>query len=170
MTETSPSQAVQEQIDALARYYQDYSAESTRQEHKTTGLQRIGEWFSGSKRFSDDTMHTKFYEGVQTQVSQLESALAALPDRSEAAQAAERAVSILLDPIPESERDVGGWMRFAAEPLCEPLLPYLNRETLQAVYDRYNWFYPKRLQFPAQVKLRKAMERLLQDGSDPAPA
>lgn len=161
MTETSPSQSVQAQIDALARYYQDYSAESTRQEHKATGLQKIGAWFSGSKRFSDDTMHTKFYEGVQAQVAQLEATLAALPDRSEAAQAAERAVSIVLDPIPEAERDVGGWMRFAAEPLCEPLLPYLSRAALQALYDRYNRFYPKRLQFPAQVKLRKAMERLL---------
>ena len=161
-TETSAAlRAVLDQIDALARYYQDYSAESARLEHQATGLQRIGAIFSGSKRFSDDSMHTKFYEGVQARVTALEASIAALPDRAEAAQAAEQAVAVILDPIPEEERDVGGWMRFAAEPLCQPLLAHLTRDTLQAVYDRYNLVYPKRLQFPTQVKLRKAMEKLL---------
>ncbi|MGM9538107.1 MAG: hypothetical protein ACI3VN_07240 [Candidatus Onthomonas sp.] len=161
-TETSAAlRAVLDQIDELAGYYQDYSEESTRLENQVTGLQRIGAFFSGSKRFSNDSMHTKFYEGVQARVPVLEASIAALPDRAEAAQAAERAVAIILDPIPEEDRDVGGWMRFAAEPLCQPLLVYLERDTLQAIYDRYNLVYPKRLQFPAQVKLRKAMEKLL---------
>lgn len=161
-TQTSPTlQAVLDQIDDLARYYQDYSAESTRLENQATGLQRIGAFFSGSKRFSNDSMHTKFYEEVQDRVARLDRDIAALTDPAQAAEAAQRAVAVILNPIPEEERDVGGWMRFAAEPLCQPLLTYLERDTLQAIYDRYNRIYPKRLQFPTQVKLRKAMEQLL---------
>lgn len=155
-----PDQALQAQLDALACYYQSYTTESTQQEAETKGLRQLGSWFVHSQRFSNDSMHQKFYNGVKAQVEQLDAALAALPAQ-EAAQGADQAISILLQFIPESQRDVGGWMRFAAEPLCQPLLAYLTRDALQALYDRYNQFYPKRLQFPAQVKLRREMERLL---------
>lgn len=161
MTETASYGAVEEQIAALDAFYRDYAAESAREERKTTGLARIGEWFAGSKRFANDTMHTNFYEGVQARVAQLTETLDALSDAGAAARAAQAAIAIILNPIPEGERDVGGWMRFAAEPLCLPLLTYLPREVLEEQYRAYNRVYPKRLQFPAQVKLRKEMERLL---------
>lgn len=161
MAEIQVHADVQTQLDDLARFYRDYSAESTRLEHQHTGIQRIGEWFSGANKFANDTMHSKFYDEVQARVTALEKAIAALPDPAEADQAAQRAIAILFDPVEESQRDVGDWMRFAAEPLLQPLLPYLDREALQALYDRYNWYYPKRLQFPTQKKLRKAMEALL---------
>lgn len=161
MSDTSSYPALSQLLDELAQYYQNYSAESTRQEAQASGLKQLGSWFVHSQRFSNDSMHTRFYEGVQKQVAQLESTLAAVDDPAQAAQAAQRAVEIMVDPIPETQRDVGGWMRFAAEPLCQPLLAYLTREALQQLYDRYNRSYPKRLQFPAQVKLRKAMEKLL---------
>lgn len=153
--------ALSQLLDELAQYYQNYSAESTRQEAQASGLRQLGSWFIHSQRFSNDSMHTRFYEGVQKRVAQLVSTLDALDDPAPAAQAAARAIEIMVDPIPESQRDVGGWMRFAAEPLCQPLLTYLTREELQQLYDRYNRSYPKRLQFPAQVKLRKEMEKRL---------
>lgn len=160
MTNLTLPQDISDQIDALEQYYQNYAAESARPEHQSRGLKRLGELFGGSSRFANDTMHTQFYEGVQARVAQLAAQIAAL-EPSEAAEAAGRAVAIVLNPIPQQDRDVAGWMRFAAEPLCQPLLPYLERERLQAIYDSYNRIYPKRLQFPAQVQLRKAMEQLL---------
>lgn len=160
MTEIQ-NQAVPEQLEALSAYYRDYTVESTQQEAEAKGLKQLGSWFVHSQRFSNDSMHQKFYQGVQVRVQALDKALAALSSPQEAGAAAEQALSILLQFIPESQRDVGGWMRFAAEPLCQPLLAYLPSDALQALYDRYNQFYPKRLQFPAQVKLRREMERLL---------
>lgn len=163
MTETASYGSVEEQIEALGTFYRDYAEKSAREESKTTGLARIGEWFAGSRRFANDTMHTKFYEGVQERVARLTEALAELSDTQAAARGAQAAVAIILNPIPEEERDVGGWMRFAAEPLCLPLLVYLPREVLEEQYRAYNRIYPKRLQFPTQVKLRKEMERLLRE-------
>lgn len=161
MADSQAFLAVQAQIDALAQFYQDYSAESTRLEREHSGLRQIGEWFVGSTRFSNDSMHTKFYEAAQARISALAQAVSALTDPEEARRAALAAIDIIFDPVEESERDVGAWMRFAAEPLCQPFLAYLDLESLSTLYERYNKIYPKRLQFPNQVKLRKAMEQLL---------
>lgn len=161
MADSQAFQAVQAQIDALARFYQDYSAESSRLEHAHTGLRQIGDWFTGASRFSNDSMHTKFYEDAQARITQLDRAVSALESQEEARRAALAAIDIIFDPVEESERDVGDWMRFAAEPLCQPFLTYLDRDSLRGLYERYNQIYPKRLQFPNQVKLRKAMEALL---------
>lgn len=166
MTETLPAQVVLEQIEALCAYYQEYCKECARIERETSGIKRLGQWFSPASRFSNDSMHTKFYEGVQARVDELDRALAALSDSGQRAEAAQQAISVILHPIPESERDVAGWMRFAAEPLCLPLLTYLPPDTLRELYEQYNRVYPKRLQFPAQVKLRKEMERLLKRETD----
>lgn len=153
--------AVQEQIRALAQFYRTYSAESARQEReRRSGLGWLGEFFSSDRRFSNDEMHTRFYEEVRARIQALAEAIGALPE-TEARQAAMQAVDILFDPVKPDERDTAGWMRFAAEPLCGPLLRYLDRPTLEALYRRYNEVYPKRLQFPAQVRLRREMERLL---------
>lgn len=158
---SSALQAVLDQIDGLAHFYQDYSAESARLEHQHTGIRRLGELFSGANKFSNDSMHAKFYEDVQARVTELDQSISALTDPQEACSAAWAAIDVIFQPVPEAERDAGAWMRFAAEPLCQPFLAYLDRPHLSGLYERYNKIYPKRLQFPNQVKLRKAMEQLL---------
>lgn len=156
-------QALKGQIEALAQLYQDYDADCAQYIKEHSGLEHVGEWIFGNNKFAEDRIHTDFHEGVKKKVAELNDALSQL-DAGTAQQYALEALSIIVDPIEEQERHEGGWMRFATETVSQPLLIYLDYEHLKAFSDRYNDFYPKRLQFPNQVKYRKAMEALLKKG------
>ena len=151
---------LQTQIDALAAFYQSYLNECQKYIQEHSGLEHLGEWIFGSHKFADDRMHTDFHEGVKKLVSELDAALGRA-DRETARDYALKALYIIVDPIEESARDESGWMRFATEPASEPLLTYLDADSLEAFLERYNDAYPKRLQFPNQKKYRKTMETLL---------
>lgn len=153
-------QALKGQIQALAQFYQDYNTECEQYIKEHSGLEHVGEWIFGNNKFAEDRMHTDFHEGVKKRVAELNEALSQA-DPGTAQQYALEALAIIVDPIEEDQRHEGGWMRFATETISEPLLVYLDCEHLKVFLDRYNHFYPKRLQFPNQVKYRKAMEALL---------
>lgn len=151
---------LQTQIDALAAFYQSYLNECQKYIQAHSGLEHVGEWIFGNHKFAEDRMHTDFHAGVKKKVAELNDALSQT-DPGTAQQYALKALYIIVDPIEESERDESGWMRFATEPVSQPLLSYLDADSLNAFLDRYNDAYPKRLQFPNQKKYRKAMETLL---------
>lgn len=159
MTEITSLQA---QIDDLSAHYQAYIDRCAEYVRQHSSLEHVGDWIMGNNRFSKDTMHDTFLNGLKEKVAQLDQALSA-EEPAIAQEYAQKALAIIVDPIEEKKRDTCGWMRFAAEVESQPLLVYLDYEALADFYTRYITFYPKRYQFPNQVKYRKAMEKLLKE-------
>lgn len=150
-------------LENLAAFYETYQKASEKLEAEETGVSIFGGWFGGGRGIVNDRMHMEFYNAVEKRRDLLVTSLNSVQQEApaEAHRLAKAAVDIILRPIPDRFRDVGGWMRFAAEPLCEPLLKWLSREELTAIRKLYVDTYPKRKMFRTQKDLLKTMDALL---------
>ena len=111
-------------------------------------------WFSYNAQ-DIEPVHKDFLEGTEALVNQLAAAVAELSaeeeDRGKAL--AEQAVRSLLAEKSEALP--------AAEPLCAPLLPLLDRDALARQREEMLRITPRRLMFPRQLALLEEMDRLL---------
>lgn len=160
---TNPITTGEKLVINLAAFYETYQKSSSKLEAEESGASIFGGWFGGGRGIVNDRMHMEFYNAVEKRrdllVTCLESVELEHPD--DAHRLAKQAVDLILRPIPDRFRDVGGWMRFAAEPLCAPLLKWLSREELTAIRSLYLDTYPKRKMFQPQKELLKTMDELL---------
>lgn len=150
-------------LENLEAFYQTYQQSSRKLEAEESGASVFGGWFGGGRGIVNDKMHMEFYNAVQKRCELLTTSLTAGEEADPGAvhEIASRAVALILCPVPDRFRDVGGWMRFAAEPLCAPLLRWLSREELTAIRSLYVDTYPKRRMFQPQKELLAEMDRLL---------
>lgn len=161
MAELSPKATAEKLVANMHVFYDKYdqAARKLAVDNIRSGAW-INRWFTGSNKVDQSEIHKQFYDAVEKRCALLDGCLGQLPPE-EARPIAAEAVSIVLDPVPDSMRDAGGWVRLAAEPLCEPLLKYLSREELEAIRAKYLDVYPKRMMFASQKKLLKAMDGML---------
>lgn len=161
MAEKDPKLTAEKIVENMRVFYEKYrkSSADLMQEDMKTGSW-ISRWFTGSSKYDDSALHQQFYEAVDKRCKLLDGYLSEL-STEEAQPLASQAVAIVLDPVPDSMRSAGGWMRFAAEPLCAPLLKYLPREELREIRANYVDVYPKRKMFDTQKALLRQMDELL---------
>lgn len=102
-----------------------------------------------------------FLEGAETLTGELAAAVAALsPEEAEQGRAAaEQAVALMLEEKPQGIPNDRRLYLVAAEALCAPLLPLLDREALVRRREAMLKATPKRLMFPRQRELLEEMER-----------
>lgn len=161
MAEQNPKATAEKLVENMAVFYDKYDQASSKlavENIKSGGW--IGRWFTGVNKVDTSEIHKQFYDAVETRCTLLDGYLSRL-DPEEARPLAAKAVSIVLNPVPDSMRDAGGWVRLAAEPLCAPLLKYLSRDELTAIRAKYVDIYPKRMMFDTQKALLREMDRLL---------
>lgn len=165
MAEQNPISTAEKLVDNLSAFYETYQKASNRLEAEESGASVFGGWFGGGRGIVNDKLHMEFYQAVEKRRDLLVTSLAnAVKDHPEQVHAlAKRAADIILRPIPDRFRDVGGWMRFAAEPLSAPLLRWLSREELNAIRSLYLDTYPKRKMFQPQKELLAVMDDLLNE-------
>lgn len=119
-------------------------------------------WFSYNAQ-DIEPVHKDFLEGTEALVNQLAAAVAELSaeeeDRGKAL--AEQAVRSLLAEKSEALPNDRRLYLIAAEPLCAPLLPLLDRDALARRREEMLRITPRRLMFPRQLALLEEMDRLL---------
>lgn len=163
MSTSDPKITAQKLADNLAAFYQKYEAASLKLEMEESNPSKISGWFLGNRAVANNKIHQQFYDSVQKRCGLLCDSLTAVApaDPEFARQIAAQAVAVILNPIPDELRDVGGWMRFAAEPLSAPLFKWLSREDLAAIREKYLDIYPKRKMFKTQKALLKEIDAQL---------
>lgn len=164
MSESTPKATAQKLVDNLTTFYDKYRAASEALQQQANAGSQLGYWFTGRNPVADNDLHKKFYEAVEKRCTLLDGYLSQLSPE-EAHPLAAQAVAVVLDPVPDCLRDAGGWMRFAAEPLCAPLFRYLSRGELEAIRRHYLEIYPKRKLFKQQKALLKQLDHWIQDQS-----
>lgn len=163
MSEKNPKATAEKLVDNMTVFYDKYeksSSDLARENIKSGSW--ISRWFTGTDKLHNSEIHKQFYDAVETRCTLLDGYLAQLTPE-EAQPLAARAVAIVLDPVPDSMRNAGGWMRLAAEPLCAPLLKYLSKGEIVALRAKYVDVYPKRRMFDTQKALLREMERLIRE-------
>ena len=119
-------------------------------------------WFSYNAQ-DIEPVHKDFLEGTEALVNQLAAAVAELSaeeeDRGKAL--AEQAVRSLLAEKSEALPNDRRLYLIAAEPLCAPLLPRLDRDALSRRREEMLRITPRRLMVPRQLALLEEMDRLL---------
>lgn len=163
MSNVNPLTTAERLVENLTAFYEVYEHSSRKLEAEESGASVFGGWFGGGRGIVNDKMHMEFYQAVEKRRDLLVTSLTAgEASHSEQVHAlAKQAVDLILRPVPDQFRDVGGWMRFAAEPLCAPLLKWLSREELTVIRKLYVETYPKRKMFKPQKELLAEMDRLL---------
>lgn len=164
MKQQSLTSQIETQVDAISRFYANHIQKSAELEQENTSgtfAQRISGWFMGNKRTQDAPIHQNFLPIVEKLVGKLNDLLAQVEEPAVAAKYAMQAVDIIVDPVPDDLRDTGGWVRFAAEVLCQPLLVYLTHDQLLTLQQRYLRYYNVNRFFPNQKAFYKALTSLL---------
>lgn len=163
MANVNAAATAEKLVENLAAFYETYRKASEKLEAEESGASVFGGWFGGGRGIVNDRMHMEFYQAVEKRCDLLVTSLQSVEQQEPetAHRLAKAAVDIILRPIPDKFRDVGGWMRFAAEPLCAPLLRWLTREELTAIRALYVDTYPKRKMFQPQKELLRTMDELL---------
>lgn len=163
MAKLSPIATAEKLVENLTALYDTYQKAADKLVAEESGASVFGGWFGGGRGIINDKTHMEFYNAVEKRCDLLVTALtnAEREEPETVHRLAKQAVDLILHPIPDKFRDVGGWMRFAAEPLCGELLHWLTREELTAIRRLYVETYPKRKMFKPQKELLKRMDELL---------
>ena len=154
---------VNARLEALEEHYRAYVRAYREQPPKPKGFGKLfRRWFTYNAQ-EIEPVHQAFMEGAETLARELAEAVAALPeeDKAAGAEAADRALSLMLGEKPEDLPNERRLYLVAAEGLAAPLLPLLDREKLAQQRDRMLALTPKRFMFPRQRELLAEMERLL---------
>lgn len=149
--------------ERLEAHYRDYALGPLGEPPKPKGFARLfRRWFTYNAQ-DIEPVHKDFLDGTQGLVRELAEAVAALPpaEAAEGRRTAERAVEGMLGEKPQGIPNDRVLYLVAAEGLCAPLLPLLDREGLVRQRDGMLARTPKRLMFPRQLELLEEMERLL---------
>ena len=150
-------------LEALEEHYRTYTRGNRDQPPKPKGFGKLfRRWFTYNAQ-EIEPVHQQYLEGAEALTKELAEAVAALPDedRAAGAEAADRALSLMLGEKPEDLPNERRLYLIAAEALAAPLLPLLDREKLARQRERMLALTPKRFMFPKQLELLAEMERLL---------
>lgn len=149
--------------ERLEAHYRDYAFGPPGQQPQAKGFARLfRRWFTYNAQ-EIAPADKDFLEGAETLAGELAAAAADLaPEEAEAGrEAARRAVALMLGVKPEGIPNGRRLYLVAAEALCAPLLPLLDRADLARQRDDMIKATPKRLMFPRQLELLEEMERLI---------
>ena len=150
-------------LEALEEHYRAYVLAYREQPPKPKGFGKLfRRWFTYNAQ-ETEPVHREFLEGAEALTKELAEAVAALPeeDKAPGAEAADRALSLMLGEKPSDLPNERRLYLIAAEALAAPLLPLTDREQLTRQRERMLALTPKRLMFPKQLELLEEMERLL---------
>lgn len=151
--------------DRLEAVLRDYALGPLGAPPQPKGFARLfRRWFTYNAQ-DIEPIHKAFLEETEALVGELAAGLAALPAReaAEGRAEAERAVAAMLAAKPAEIPNDRRLYLVAAEALCAPLLPLLDREALARRREEMLRVTPKRLMFPRQRELLAEMERLLEN-------
>ena len=131
----------------LMEIYQDYLT-------KAVKIRKKASPFAGIFGMGDDPRkhpcHEEFYEAVETWVKDFSPS-----DPAETFKVVEYILQAAV--AHENNRDVY-WFLYAAHALTMPLIPALNPEDRQTLAEWYNQTYPRRVRFPVQNQVLKALK------------
>ena len=149
--------------DRLEAHYRDYALGPLGQPPQPKGFARLfRRWFTYNDQ-DIEPVHKEFLDGTEALTKELAAAVAALaPEEAEGGRAAaEQAAALMLGEKPQGIPNDRRLYLIAAEALCAPLLPLLDREALVRRREAMLETTPKRLMFPKQLELLEEMERLI---------
>ncbi|MBQ8995811.1 MAG: hypothetical protein IJ091_08335 [Oscillospiraceae bacterium] len=118
----------------------------------------------GKDEFYTSTLHSDYFQNMETAVNQLETAFQRLDKEDPVVQdLSYEAVRLLIEGAAEDEEH----MRFllsADDTYAMKLLPYVRKESLRELRDNYLKTYPKKSKrLPNQENLLKEMKNLIGD-------
>ena len=154
---------VSARLEALEEHYRAYIRAYREQPPKPKGFGKLfRRWFTYNAQ-EIEPVHQQYLEGAEALTKELAEAVAALPDedRAAGAEAADRALSLMLGAKPEDLPNERRLYLIAAEALAAPLLSLTDRDRLARQRDQMLALTPKRFMFPKQLELLAEMERLL---------
>ena len=154
--------------ERLEDHYREYAFGTLSQPPRPKGFARLfRRWFTYNAQ-DIQPGDKAFLDGTEALIGELAAAVAALsPEEAEGGKAAaERAVALMTGEKPENIPNSRRLYLIAAEALCAPLLPLLDREALVRQRDAMVKVTPKRLMFPRQLELLEEMERLLEEKTE----
>ena len=148
--------------DRLEDHFRAYAFEYLTRPPQAKGFARLfRRWFTYNDQ-DIEPVHKAFLDGTEALAKELAAAVSALgPEEAAGRTAAERAVALMLGEKPQGIPNDRRLYLIAAEALCAPLLPLLDREALARRREAMLAATPKRLMFPNQLALLQELERLL---------
>ena len=147
--------------DRLEDHYRAYAFEYLTRPPQAKGFARLfRRWFTYNAQ-DIQPGDKAFLDGTEALIGELAAAVAALSPEEGGKAAAEQAVALMTGEKPEGIPNGRRLYLVAAEALCAPLLPLLDREALERRRETMLKITPKRLMFPRQLELLAEMERLL---------
>ncbi len=155
--------------DRLEDHYRAYAFEYLTRPPQAKGFARLfRRWFTYNAQ-DIQPADRDFLEGAEKLARELADAVAALPpeEAERGRETAERAAALMLGEKPPDMPNDRRLYLIAAEALCAPLLPLLDREALARQREAMLKNPPKRLMFPKQLELLTDMERLLDQKTEP---
>ncbi len=142
--------AVMKEFEDLKKRYADYLAfcgELPKKYSRAAGLLGVG---AGPK---DDPGHEAFFDEAKVLADAL-AAAAPTPD------VAREAVDFMLKAEFKNEDDeLARWMLLAAQAHAIPIIPFLDSGDALELLSWYDAHYPRRMRFPSQKEVYKALIR-----------
>lgn len=139
-------------IAELRELYEEYIGQVGRLESERKPVDGL---FGMGKRVSDDPCHDAFTERLKEYLEELE---AEAPPSSELA---EILGYIYRMPAEENAPVSTYWVMKAVHGLTADLISRLEPQDAAALYGRYTADHPKRMRFPVQKKVIKALEHAM---------
>lgn len=155
--------------DRLEDHYRAYAFEYLTRPPQAKGFARLFRRWLAYNAQDIQPADKEFLDGAESLARELAGAAAALPpeEAEGGREAAEQAVALMLGEKPQDMPNDRRLYLIAAEALCAPLLPLLDREALARQRETMLKNTPKRLMFPKQLELLAEMDRLLEEKTQP---